>query len=120
RTNARWDIARRWITIVMALLAYSNASLGQDFTVNKIVGNLNQPTFATFAPGDDNNLYIAELRSGSNVNNLGDIVRYDRITHTKTTIIDFSSNSTTDDGGVVGIAFHPDYQTNGLLYVDYN
>ena len=120
RTNARWDIARRWITIVMALLAFSNASLGQDFTVNKIVGNLNQPTFATFAPGDDNNLYIAELRSGSNVNNLGDIVRYDRITHTKTTVIDFSSISTAADGGVVGIAFHPNYQTNGLFYVDYN
>jgi glucose/arabinose dehydrogenase len=23
-------------------------------------------------------------------------------------------------GGVVGIAFHPDYQSNGLFYVDYN
>ena len=111
---------RRWLTIVMALLAFSRASSGQDFTINKIVGNLNQPTFVAFAPGDDNDLYIAELRSGANVNNLGDIVRYNRVTHTKTTIIDFSSNSTTDDGGVVGIAFHPDYQTNGLFYVDYN
>ncbi len=74
----------------------------------------------TFAPGDDNDLYIAELRSGANVNNLGDIVRYNRSAGTKSVVVDLSSIGTASDGGVVGIAFSPDFQSNGLFYVAYN
>ena len=120
---ARWfrfTLRTLHVTIVAALSLLLRVAPGQDFTINKIVGNLNQPTFVTFAPGDDNDLYIAELRSGSNVNNLGRIVRYDRSTQTNSTVIDLSSLGTLDDGGLVGMAFHPDFQTNGLFYIDYN
>jgi len=96
------------------------AGIAQDFAINKVVGGLNQPTFMTFAPGDDTNLYIAELRSGTNINNLGDIIRYNPVTKAKTTVVDLSSIATSSDGGVVGLAFHPDFQTNGLFYVAYN
>ena len=106
--------------IVAALALAPQHASAQDFTINKIVGNLNQPTQVAFAPGDDNDLYIAELRSGSNVNNLGRIVRYDRSTQMKSTVIDLGSLGTLDDGGLVGMAFHPDFQTNGLFYIDYN
>jgi glucose/arabinose dehydrogenase len=108
-----------WL-IVAALSLAAQFAPAQDFTINKIVGNLNQPTQVAFAPGDDNDLYIAELRSGSNVNNLGRIVRYDRNTQTKSTVIDLGSLGALDDGGLVGMAFHPDFQTNGLFYIDYN
>jgi hypothetical protein len=112
-------IARR-LLVVAVLAICTQPALAQDFTVSKVVGNLNQPTFVTFAPGDDVDLYVAELRSGSNVNNVGDIIRYNRVTQSKTTVVDLSSLGTKNDGGIVGIAFHPDFQSNGLLYVDFN
>lgn len=110
------------------IVACAHSSSAQDFTIQKVVGNntpngvtLNQPTFVTFAPGDDNDLYIAELKSPTNVNNLGRIVRYNRLTQTKSTVIDLTAVSASKgDAGIVGIAFHPDFQSNGLLYVDYN
>jgi hypothetical protein len=113
-------VSIRPLTLVAALVLASAETRAQDFSINKVIGSLNQPTFVTFAPGDDNDLYIAELRSGANVNDLGDIVRYNRVTQAKSTVIDFSSIATKNDGGGGGIAFHPDFQSNGLLYVDYN
>jgi glucose/arabinose dehydrogenase len=107
--------------LAAALAAASADTYALDFTINKVVGSLNQPTFVTFAPGDDNDLYIAELKSGTNVSNLGKIIRYNRVTQTKSTVIDLTSISANKgDAGIVGIAFHPDFQSNGLLYVDYN
>jgi GH35 family endo-1,4-beta-xylanase len=110
------------VTLVFALAFAPADASAQDFTINKVVGTLNQPTFVTFAPGDDNDLYIAELVSAVNAtnSNLGRIIRYNRATQTKTTVVDLTGLTTKNDGGVVGIAFHPDFQTNGLFYVDYN
>jgi glucose/arabinose dehydrogenase len=104
--------------LIWAMLPYG--ACAQDFAINKIVGGLNQPTFVTFAPGDDTDLYVAELRSGSNVNNLGRIVRYNRVTHAESTVVDLTTIATSSDGGIAGMAFHPDFQTNGLFYIDYN
>jgi hypothetical protein len=124
----RPHISSTCLLTIAALVIGAHPALAQDFTIQKVVGNntpsgvtLNQPTFVTFAPGDDNDLYIAELKSPTNVNNLGRIVRYNRATQIKSTVIDLTSVSANKgDAGIVGIAFHPDFQSNGLLYVDYN
>ena len=60
---------------VLTVCAVS-ASADAAYVARKLVGNLNQPTFVTAAPGDDNNLYIVQ-RAGTN-NTVGDIVRYNR------------------------------------------
>ncbi|HEY4233499.1 MAG TPA: PQQ-dependent sugar dehydrogenase, partial [Lacipirellulaceae bacterium] len=96
-----------------------NVAVAADYTIKKIVGGLNQPTLATFAPGDDNDIYAAELKEGANVSNLGRIVKYDQATQTKTTVVDVGG-SVSGDGGIVGMAFHPDFQSNGLFYISYN
>jgi glucose/arabinose dehydrogenase len=96
------------------------AAAAADYSIKKIVGGLNQPTVATFAPGDDNDLYVAELKEGADANSLGRIVKYDQTMHVKTTVVDVGGTVSTGDGGVVGLAFHPDFQTNGLFYISYN
>ena len=86
-----------------------------DYEVRRVVGDLNQPTYVTQAPGDDRNLYIVE-RAGSGGSTLGDIIRYDTVTGTKSTFLDLSG-SLVQDGGAFVLAFHPDYAINGRFYV---
>src|SRR5204862_344292 len=95
------------LLVTAALAVCSTHASAQDFTIQKVVGNmngvtLNQPTFVTFAPGDDNDLYIAELKSPTSTGNMGRIVRYNRTTQTKSTVIDLTSIATGGDGGIVG------------------
>ena len=113
-------VAVSWMLASIGGLLVVDSALAADYTIKKIVGSLNQPTLATFAPGDDNDIYVAELKEGAAVTNLGRIVKYDQNTHTKTTVVDVGGSVSTGDGGIVGMAFHPDFQSNGLFYISYN
>lgn len=84
------------------------------YTVQRVVGGLNQPIYMTQAPGDSSSLYIVE-RADPN-NQLGKIRKFDLQSQTFTTFLDLSG-SITSDGGVLSMTFHPDFQTNGLFYV---
>ena len=84
------------------------------YVARKLVGGLNQPTFVTAAPGDNNNLYIVQ-RAGTG-NTVGDIVRYNKITGVTSSYFNVPG-SLVQDGGLLGMAFHPDFPTNGLIYV---
>jgi glucose/arabinose dehydrogenase len=108
-----------YVALWLSLFVFTNVAVAADYTLKKIVGALNQPTIATFAPGDDNDVYIAELK-GANVNTLGGIVKYNRTTQTKTTIVSGLGTVSTGDGGVVGLTFNPNFASNGLFYVAYN
>ena len=109
--------ARRLAGIWAALLSLAilpAASARAEFQVRRVATGLNQPTFVTQAPGDSTNLYIVE-RTGPG-GTLGGIIRYDPATRRRTTFLDLSG-SAVQDGGVFVAAFHPDYATNGRLYV---
>ncbi|TWT97843.1 hypothetical protein Pla108_19960 [Botrimarina colliarenosi] len=84
-----------------------------DYTVERVVTGLNQPTFMTQAPGDYNHLFIVERTD--NGNTLGRISSYDQLTKTRSTFLDLSG-TVVSDGGLLSMTFHPDYQTNGLFY----
>jgi hypothetical protein len=129
RRNGIWEaagVSKFWRGAITCLALWlgmhflTNVAVALDYTIRKIVGGLNQPTVAAFAPGDDNDLYIAELKEGAAVTSLGRIVKYDQTTHTKTTVVDVGGTVTTGDGGVVGLTFNPDFQSNGLFYISYN
>ena len=96
-----------------ALMAAAPAARA-EFAVKQVVGGLNQPDYLTTAPGDPDGLYIVQ-RAGTN-GSVGDIVRYDKTTG-QTAPFSNIRGSLTQDGGVLGLAFHPDYATNGLYYV---
>ncbi|MCA9102994.1 MAG: DUF4214 domain-containing protein [Pirellulales bacterium] len=80
----------------------------------RVATGLDSPLFATAAPGDDGRLFIAERE--------GLIKIFDRNTETvlDTPFIDLSPRvSTYQAGGLLGMAFHPDYANNGQYYVYY-
>jgi uncharacterized repeat protein (TIGR03806 family) len=92
-----------------------------DFTLVQPWPNvvLNNPLFMTQRPGDDVNMYVVE-RSGR-------IVRFATNNAAVTTTEVFcdlrdrveTSDSGNSEQGLLGMAFHPDHDNNGELYVSY-
>lgn len=105
-------LAASWVLACIAA-----TSLQAAYTVQRVVNGLNQPMFMTQAPGDGTSLYIVERAdSGSQ---LGRIRKFDLQSQSLTTFLDLTG-SIASDGGVLSMTFHPNYQTNGLLYVTSN
>lgn len=84
----------------------------------RVAGNLDHVVFATHAPGDYTRLFIVEKQGRIKVLNL------------KTGILNVTlflnidvfvggGLTTNSEQGLLGLAFHPDYQNNGFFYVDY-
>jgi len=71
---------------------------------------LDQPLYVTGAPGTDD-LFVVQRQ--------GDIVVLDPTGANVGTFISLSVRSTQSEQGLLGLAFHPDYATNGLFYVYY-
>ena len=87
-------------------------------TTQRVAFGLNRPIFATHAPGDTERLFIVEQR--------GVIKILDLTTETVlgTSFLDINSlvagpSNSFDERGLLGLAFHPDYQINGYFYVYY-
>jgi hypothetical protein len=95
------------------------ASLAQPtrgaYTVESVVSGLTQPIHMALAPGDPNSLYIVE-RSDRGEFIVGRIIKYDMQTQSRTTFLD-PPGTIIQDGGLLSMTFHPEYQTNGLFYV---
>lgn len=70
------------------------------------------PTGMKFAPGDSDHLYVLEKHGRVRLVNLE--------TNTKSTFIDLTSiTNQTGEGGLLGIAFHPNYEENGTFFLFY-
>jgi glucose/arabinose dehydrogenase len=79
------------------------------------VGNFNQPIYVTGVPGDDSRLFVMEKGGTVRVLVNGQLQ--------PAPFIDISSMVTsngTGELGLLGLAFHPDYASNGLLYLHFS
>ena len=73
-----------------------------DYTVQRVLTGLNQPTYLTQAPGDNVDLFIAQRKDPDE--SAGEIIQYNKITHTTTTFLDISG-PVYQDGGLLSFAF---------------
>jgi glucose/arabinose dehydrogenase len=85
----------------------------QEIKLTVIADGMVAPLHATFAPGDTSRVFVAEQ--------LGTVLAIDLATGIKTVFLDVSDRvvvrpGSYDERGLLGLVFHPDYQTNGLLY----
>jgi glucose/arabinose dehydrogenase len=85
--------------------------------LDEIVTGLVSPVWGTTAPNNDDHLYI--------VDQVGKIIRLDLTDNSSTEFFDVSARLVTlgafgpmtfDERGLLGLAFHPNYQSNGLFY----
>jgi glucose/arabinose dehydrogenase len=105
-----------WMIALCAALAVSpGASVAQiPLTTTRVASGLNRPIYVTHAPGDFDRVFIVQQS--------GEIMILDLAGETLlgTPFLDLSSVvSCCDERGLLGLAFHPDYQTNGFFYVNY-
>jgi len=100
---------------ILAFLFFVSPMFGnaQSLELERVLTGLSSPIFATFAPGDADRLYIVQ-RSGAI-----------RILNSNTGTLNGSNFmtvpgvSTSFEGGLFAIAFHPDFQNNRFFYVHY-
>jgi len=73
--------------------------------------SFSQPLFATHAPGDRDRMFVVEKG--------GSIQILDVASGTKLgpSFLNIPETASSSEGGLLGMAFHPDYATNGKFYV---
>ncbi|MCA9102741.1 MAG: DUF4214 domain-containing protein [Planctomycetales bacterium] len=102
------------ICLAAAVLLAVSAPLQAEVRTTRIVSGLDEPLYVTSDPTDASRLFILEK---------GGLIKvFDQSTSTllDTPFLDLSSQVSTDgERGLLGLAFDPDYGTNGQFYVNY-
>ena len=81
-----------------------------------VVSGLARPVQVTAAPGDTSRIFIVEQRSGSTGRIR--IFNLDTGTLNSTPFLSLTV-STSSEQGLLGMAFHPNYEQNGYFYINY-
>jgi len=94
-----------------ATLALAGDAAGQTVQATRVASGLNSPLFVT-APAGDTRLFIVEK---------GGLIRVQQSPGaTPTTFLDLTTSiNAAGERGLLGLAFDPNYATNGRFYVDY-
>jgi Ca2+-binding RTX toxin-like protein len=84
-----------------------------DITATLLTNVGSGAVFVTGAPGDDGFVYAVRKDGGDN------IIRINTTSGAQTTFLDIPDSEFSFGGerGVLGLAFHPDYETNGRFFV---
>ena len=83
-----------------------------DFSVQRVAAGVNQPIFVTHAPGRPNDLFIVERTGAIRIMD----IRTNQINPTP--FLTIPDVNTSGEGALIGLAFHPDFETNGKFYVN--
>ena len=89
----------------------SETGAAHHFDVARVASGLNRPVWVGAAPGDPGALWVLEQP--------GRVVRLEG--ERRRTLLDLSARVRTGaEQGLLGIAFHPDFATNGRLYLHWS
>ncbi len=96
--------------------AFTTAASGQSLMSERVASGLARPVQVVAPPGDTDRLFIVEQRSGSTGRvrildlNTGNLLGTPFLTQ---------SVSTASEQGLLGLAFHPDFEQNGWCFINY-
>ncbi len=105
------------VSLAGGVLAAPVSAARSKVSLTQVLGGYTRPVLVTHAPGDGRVIFIVEQT--------GKIKRAtyeDGIWKKLGTFLDLSnkvSHPASGERGLLGLTFHPDYRSNGLLYVDY-
>ncbi len=117
RVNRQRSIGRWPTPLAVATLALIAGVARAELTTERVAAGLDEPLFATFVPGDAGRLFIVEQP--------GVIRILDIASHPPALLgaafldIQARVNAAGNEQGLLGLAFHPEFQTNGHFYVSY-
>ena len=95
-----------------SLVLWAHPDQGQA-EIRRIAVGLDRPVVVTAPVGDSQRIFIAQQRGKILLLNLADN------SINATPFLTISGLATGNEQGLLGLAFHPDYATNGLFYVNY-
>ena len=111
------------ILVIAFFISFAAAATAVDtLTATRVATGFSLPLFADAPPGDKDRLFIVEKVSGQNSGiNFANIriLNLDDYSIEATPFLTVPGLSSTNEGGLLGMAFHPDYATNGYFYVMY-
>lgn len=108
RELPKWRSAWAWLLAATALLTLPAQPGGAQITTSRIASGLSSPTFVAAPSCDFNRLFVSE-RGGT-------ILIYDLTTESFNPT-PFLTVPGTSGEGLQGLAFHPEYEVNGYVYV---
>ncbi|MBU3682989.1 MAG: hypothetical protein FGM39_03050 [Phycisphaerales bacterium] len=104
------------VVLVLAAALASTADAQALRTKRIVASGLTLPTFVTHAPGDTSRLFVLEKPGRIRI---VDLATNTLRTTPFLTIAVTGGTSTSDERGLLGLAFDPGYATNGQFYVYY-
>jgi glucose/arabinose dehydrogenase len=109
------------VSVLLGLLALTltaaPAAAQTPLTTEVVIGGLDQPVLVTHAPGDHERLFVLEKNTGH-----VEIIKAG--VKNATPFLDLGPSgsnevSTGSEQGLLGLAFHPNYQNNGWFFVNF-
>lgn len=102
------------VLLALAPLAYADVPL----RATRIATGLSKPLFVTSAPGDPNRLFVVEQGGSGTLASTGFIKIFDYSSGTlnSTPFLSIPGLATGNEQGLLGLAFDPNYATNGKFY----
>ncbi len=107
------------LALAAALLAQAALSSPAHGLELRKVGSFSQPVYATAPAGEKRRLYVAERAGRIAVLQRGRRLRRPFLRITGLVDLAFPRNQFRDQGGLLSMAFSPDYRRSGLLYLLY-
>jgi hypothetical protein len=88
-----------------------------QLTTVRVASGLSLPLYVTAPPGDTSRAFIVEQRSGTTGRIR--VLQLPSNTLLTTPFLSVSPVSTGDEQGLLGLAFHPNYNDNGYFWINY-
>jgi glucose/arabinose dehydrogenase len=104
-------------TVSSCLLTAAASGGTLELGTVRVASGLDRPVFVTHAPGDTDRLFIVEQKGIIKILDLDSGVVLGTPFLDIDALVPFISGN--DERGLLGLAFHPDYDTNGFFYVYY-
>jgi uncharacterized repeat protein (TIGR03806 family) len=104
------------LVLIVALFQNDARALNFGITTRRIATGFNSPVFACSPPGDSSRLFVMEQHTG--VIKIIDLTTNTVLATPFMTVANVIPNDS--EQGMLGMAFDPNYATNGFFYVDYS
>ncbi len=99
-----------FLSFIAILLIHGDASAAIS-GLTRVASGLNSPIFMTYAPGDRSRLFVGQRGGAIRILDLNTGALE------STPFLSISGINTAGEGGLLGMAFDPNYQSNGKFYV---
>jgi glucose/arabinose dehydrogenase len=110
---------------LLAVAAAAGSAWGQSFMRAELVrSGLTSPVYVTAPAGDFNRIFIIQQKGVGGLQNVGNILVHDLTTNTTLPTPFLQLNNlpippNNDEQGLLGLAFDPNYASNGYFYINY-